>query len=234
MRTAGQVIAQAGKENGFHGVKKNKIMAPLSYVDGPDAIVRCLQRTTSTWSCSRTSSGGRTPNVACSRRRGTATYWRCSASCRSSAGIGHVRGRNRRSRRRGGAGGAGGAGHLVFTSVVPWLHGNPKSDQRGRVHHQAEDWMRERGKLELPHVGDCGRTSREDGLRGDDCTGACPIWCYPASERYHVPSAVEVMRRDGMEFRKLEVDAQEDDFLTCTAYPYSTSQSGTNTSVNGG
>ena len=79
-------------------------------------------------------------------------------------------------------GGGAGAGYLVFTSQVPWLQGNPKSDQRGGAHYQAEDWMRERGKLEPPHVGTAEDFQGKMGLGEMDVHAFTPDGCYPACE----------------------------------------------------
>ena len=85
---------------------------------------------------------------------------------------------------RGGGGGrgGGGTGYLVFTSQVPWLHGNPKSDRNERAHYQAEDWMRDRGGLDPPFIGTVEDFQHKMGLGEGGVHAFTSDGCYPACD----------------------------------------------------
>ncbi len=74
------------------------------------------------------------------------------------------------------------SGYLVFSSQVPWLHGNPKSDGSDRAHYQAEEWMKERGKLEPPHIGTVEEFQSKMGLREMDVYAFTTDGCYPTCD----------------------------------------------------
>ncbi|KAL3816976.1 hypothetical protein ACHAXA_011764 [Cyclostephanos tholiformis] len=90
----------------------------------------------------------------------------------------------------GGGGGAGGgsssssssSGYLVFTSQVPWLHGNPRSDRSDRAHYQAEEWMKERGRLDPPYIGSVEEFQAKMGLREMDVHTFTIDGCYPTCD----------------------------------------------------
>eukprot|EP00584_Thalassiosira_punctigera_P014704 CAMPEP_0172552560 /NCGR_PEP_ID=MMETSP1067-20121228/45836_1 /TAXON_ID=265564 ORGANISM="Thalassiosira punctigera, Strain Tpunct2005C2" /NCGR_SAMPLE_ID=MMETSP1067 /ASSEMBLY_ACC=CAM_ASM_000444 /LENGTH=231 /DNA_ID=CAMNT_0013340563 /DNA_START=175 /DNA_END=870 /DNA_ORIENTATION=- len=69
-------------------------------------------------------------------------------------------------------------GFLVFTTRVPWLHGNPLGEA-DRAHDRARETMESRGKYEKPFLGTVEKFMVDLGLKERDVYTFTDDGCYP-------------------------------------------------------
>mmetsp|Transcript_26454 Transcript_26454/g.55264 ORF Transcript_26454/g.55264 Transcript_26454/m.55264 type:complete len:227 (+) Transcript_26454:223-903(+) len=73
-------------------------------------------------------------------------------------------------------------GFVVFTTRVPWLHGNPLGESvNERAHDKAREVMESRGKWEKPYLGTVEKFMIDLGLKEGDIYTFTDDGCYPTT-----------------------------------------------------
>lgn len=70
-------------------------------------------------------------------------------------------------------------GFMVFTTQVPWLHGNPLGETE-RAHDKARETMENRGKHDKPYLGTVEKFMLDLGLKERDIFTFTSDGCYPS------------------------------------------------------